>query len=59
MKFHFCFYQLRPSFNCRHRADRRVDGLKGWRDGWVVGVRYGWPVCEVWADRWVEGEGKG
>ena len=28
----------RPSFNCRHRADRRVDGLKGWRDGWVVGV---------------------
>ena len=19
----------------------------------------GWPVCEVWVDRWVEGEGKG
>ncbi len=24
-------------------------------EGWVDG----WAVCEVWADRWVEGEGKG
>jgi hypothetical protein len=24
-------------------------------DGWMGG----WPVCEVWADRWVQGEGKG
>jgi len=25
--------------------------MDGWRDGWAV--------CEVWVDRWVEGEGKG
>jgi hypothetical protein len=25
---------------------------------WVTGGMGGWPVCEVWADRWVEGEGK-
>jgi hypothetical protein len=25
--------------------------MGGWVDGWVG--------CEVWADRWVEGEGKG
>jgi hypothetical protein len=25
--------------------------MGGWRDGWAV--------CEVWVDRWVEGEGKG
>ena len=23
------------------------------------GLRYGRSVCEVWVDRWVEGEGKG
>jgi hypothetical protein len=27
--------------------------------GWVGGGMGGWLVCEVWADRWVEGEGKG
>jgi hypothetical protein len=27
-----------------------VDGWKEWVDGWAV--------CEVWADRWVEGEVK-
>jgi hypothetical protein len=30
-------------------------GFKEWVDGWAEG----WVVCEVWADRWVEGEGKG
>jgi len=25
--------------------------MGGWRDGWAV--------CEVWVDRWVEGEGNG
>jgi hypothetical protein len=24
-----------------------------------VGLRNGWMVCEVWVDRWAEGEGKG
>jgi hypothetical protein len=35
------------TFNCRHRADRRV---KGWlrRNGWVEG----W--VEEWVDRWAE-----
>ncbi len=26
--------------------------------GWVGGGMVGLPVCEVWADRWVEGEVK-
>jgi len=26
--------------------------------GWVAGGMGGCAVCEVWADRWVEGEGK-
>ncbi len=25
----------------------------------MAGGMGGWLVCEVWADRWVEGEGKG
>ena len=29
-------------------------GFKVWADGWAV-----CEVSEVWADRWVEGEGKG
>jgi hypothetical protein len=29
-------------------------GFKEWVDGWMDKG-----VCEVWADRWVEGEGKG
>ena len=40
------------TFNCRHRADRRVKGWlqrNGWAEGWV----------EEWVDRWAEGEGKG
>ena len=27
--------------------------------GFRWGVRYGRAVCEVWMDRWAEGEGKG
>jgi hypothetical protein len=29
--------------------------MGGRRDGWIGGlcVRYGWMVCEVWADMWV------
>ena len=34
----------------------QTEGLKGGlRYGWMGG----WPVCKVWADRWVEREGKG
>ena len=41
----FFLYQLNVhTFNCRHRADRRVEGgFKEWVDGWAA--------CEVWADR--------
>ena len=49
----FFLYQLKAlTFNCRHRADRRVKGWlrrNGWAEGWV----------EEWVDRWAEGEGKG
>ncbi len=47
------------TFNCRHRADRRVQGgfkewvdgwAEGWADRWVAGGMGGCPVCEVWAD---------
>ena len=59
----FFLYQLNVhTFNCRHGADRRVEG--GFKE-WVVKPRFykdfvlRWAVCEVWADRWAEGEGKG
>jgi len=29
------------------------------QEGWVAGGMGVWPVCAVWVDRWVEGEGKG
>ena len=35
-----------------------VAGWVGLRNGWMGGWRDGWAVCEVWVDRWVEGEGK-
>ncbi len=36
----FFLYQLNVhTFNCRHRADRRVDGwFEVWVDGWVAKV---------------------
>ncbi len=38
--------------------------MGGWPEGKTKGfiktsLQGGWPECQVWADRWVEGEGKG
>ena len=38
--------------------------MGGWPEGKTksftkTSLQGGWPECEVWADRWVEGEGKG
>ena len=43
----------------------QTQGLKvgcwmgGWVGGGMGGWQDGWAVCEVWVDRWAEGEGKG
>jgi hypothetical protein len=45
----FCDRLNVHTFNCRHRADRRVEGLVA--EGWVGDGMGGWLVCEVWVDR--------
>ena len=38
-----------------------MGGFKEWVDGGMGGFKEGvdgWAVCEVWVDRWVEGEVK-
>ena len=47
----FFLYQLKAlTFNCRHRADRRVEGgLKEWVDGWQDSWRiHGGFMADSW-----------
>ena len=59
------------TFNCRHRADRRVKGwlrMGGRRNGWFKGKTKGFIKTKSlgwmggfkeWVDGWAEREGKG
>ena len=49
------------TFNCHHRKARACSLSVQQTEGLRVGFKEwadGWPVCEVWVDRWAEGEVK-